>query len=57
VTKKHFKAIAEVLRPDHGEDVAADDKRRQIAERLADYFKTVNPAFDRARFLAAAEAK
>ena len=58
LTKKHFKAIAEILRKNRGfygqfaepyksqfQEIADD-----LTKQLADYFKTENPAFDREKF-------
>ena len=49
MTKKHYEAIASILAIDTGytREVAI------IAERLADYFASDNPRFDRVRFLTA----
>lgn len=40
--------------PDVGVGV---ENPEDLARQMADYFQTVNPAFDRARFLAAVEEK
>lgn len=45
MTKKHFVAIAKVLRENR--------RREKIIEELCNYFSTVNANFDRGRFLQA----
>lgn len=57
MTKKHFEAIAEILRDqlmlsDPNSDAAA--AITQTALQVADVCKLANPRFDRARFLDAA---
>ena len=42
MTRKHFIAIAKILRESNG--------KKEIIERLTDYFTTVNSNFDRDRF-------
>jgi len=61
MTKKHFKAIAEILRVhrlnaqnDYDYDHTVQNTVNEIAGDLADYFKSQNPRFDRTRFLQAA---
>ena len=49
MTRKHFKAIAEIIN-DAGDDVDAVER---LAGDLASYFKSENPNFDRDRFLTA----
>jgi hypothetical protein len=52
MTKRHFEAIAAILdgvRDDYRFDGAVD----AMANRMADYFKSENPRFDRDLFLAA----
>lgn len=53
LTKKHFKAIAEVVNKVTEEDVFTtnDDFRQTISQELANYFVTQNPQFDRQKFL------
>ncbi len=59
VTKKDFKAIAEIIRkhtiraghPDPFLVRTAKDIARIYATNLADYFATQNPRFDRQKFL------
>lgn len=62
MTKKHFEAIAAIILDERPAtlwgmtDDYSDGNRdgiKTIAERLADYFATENPQFNRARFLAA----
>ena len=48
MTKKHFSAIANILRDANTSDGTKED----IGEALADFFKSVNPKFDRRRFMA-----
>jgi len=59
VTKKHFKAIAEILRihrlnAQNGYDSISVLYIEELADDLATYFKSQNHRFDRARFLQAA---
>jgi len=61
VTRKHFKAIAEILRVyrlnaqnDYDYDFTVQNTINEIACKLADYFKFQNSRFDRVRFLKAA---
>lgn len=49
MTKKHFEAIAAVLK----DAKDATNGQSYIAGRLADYFASQNPRFDKARFLRA----
>lgn len=48
VTKRDFTAIAKIC--------CETDAPRETSERLAGYFKSQNPRFDRERFLRATEA-
>ena len=50
MTKKHFVAIASIIRRFHIGRLSADN---QLVNALADYFQTTNKEFDRTRFLAA----
>ena len=50
MTKKHYEAIADCI---EFRLCAKDNHPHEIAKRLADYFQTDNPKFDRARFLQA----
>ena len=53
--RKHFEAIAEILRKEaEWYAVTAPDPVASITEDIADYLATLNPRFDRARFLRAA---
>lgn len=57
MTKKHFSAIARAIAA-HRDALVLEDLRcvtavDLVAERLADVLAAFNPAFDRARFLAA----
>jgi hypothetical protein len=45
MTKKHFEAIAAIIKHTGPEFV--------VAEELAAYFETINPNFDKQRFLTA----
>lgn len=58
LTKKNFKAIAEIIKTEYTafDDTGEDDiegkhATTSIAIRLADYFVTQNPRFDRHKFL------
>lgn len=51
MTKKHFEAIARML-ANHPANKSAEI--RSLGWELADYFGSINPNFDRARFLTAA---
>jgi hypothetical protein len=67
MTKKHYEAIASILRGYVEQQIGVHDRRDltktecdaleqasyDIADRLADYFATDNPRFDRVRFLTA----
>jgi len=50
LTRKHFKAIAEIIRPFF---CPQSDIKRIFCENLADYFATENERFDRNKFLKA----
>lgn len=50
LTKKHYEAIADCI---EYRLCAKDNHPHKIAERLADYFATENPKFNRAMFLQA----
>lgn len=52
MTKKHFEAIAAILSEVH-DDYRHDGAVDAMASRMADYFKSQNPRFDRDQFLAA----
>ena len=56
MTKKHFEAIAAILarRQRDYDSQQSDNDIRLVAEDLANYFRSVNPNFDKARFLRAA---
>lgn len=49
MTRKHFKAVADAIR---GTKLDAES-RSALARQLAHVFATLNPRFDRARFLEA----
>lgn len=49
VSRKDFVVIAESI----FHSVSTDDERKELADRLANYFASVNPRFDRDRFFAA----
>lgn len=48
MTKKHFKAIAEIIR-----NTRCVKEIAQVAIKLADYFADENPLFDRDKFMTA----
>lgn len=49
MTRKDFVVIAESI----FQSVSTDDDRKELADRLANYFASVNARFDRDRFFAA----
>lgn len=57
-TRKHYKAIAEIIEDTTNEEVSTGvtypkiDKR-SLVFKLADYFEQDNPRFDRDKFMAA----
>ena len=51
MTKKDFEAIARIFA---SHPAIASSEVKSIGYHMADYFGTVNPRFDRARFLKAA---
>ena len=56
MTKKHFQAVADAIKSERA--IWAGDKKGEnallgITEALAREFKSINPRFDRARFMAA----
>lgn len=55
LTKKHFKAIAEIIRTSRDVIITYTSNKPiaecDVAEHLADYFATQNPRFDRQKFL------
>lgn len=64
MTKQHFEAIAAILRDrkidgDYAMEIDQDWAKgvtaatEATADDLADYFKSINPRFDRTRFLTA----
>ena len=58
MTKKHYEAIASILERMHPDEDSLSyqyelSRFTELAERLADYFATDNPRFDRVRFLTA----
>lgn len=53
MTKKHFIAIAAILKENH----SPGQSSHAVAAKLADYFETENPLFDRERFLAAVKGE
>lgn len=50
ITRKHYKAIAEIIKIHRQKDNTASWR---MIKRLADYFGIDNPQFDRQKFLAA----
>lgn len=52
MTKKHYAAIAAIMSEVH-DDYRFDGAVDAMARRMADYFKSENPRFDRDRFIAA----
>ena len=59
MTKKHFKAIAGIIKEDIpiAKNHAAYLRIEHIAEKLADFCATMNPLFDRVKFLKACGIK
>lgn len=55
MTKKHFEAIAEIIRSDKGMYSNAEDMRDLIARELASFCAQENPWFNRSRFLRACD--
>ena len=56
MTKKHFIAIAAILNGelrDFGFSESQSGAIHSIAHELADYFQTINPNFDKERFITA----
>jgi hypothetical protein len=54
LTRKHFKAIAEVIKTaENVHQETMDEKRLYIANHLADFCETQNSRFDREKFLTA----
>ena len=62
LTKKDFKAVAEIIKNSHRafEDIDSSfyaggrfDGAEIIADKMADYFATQNPRFDRNQFMQA----
>jgi len=55
VPKKDFKAIAKIIRDSYNYDWCGREMSKicfdRTAKRLADYFATQNPLFDRQKFL------
>lgn len=52
MTRKHFQALAAITA-----SISNPTTRAFVANGQADYFETVNPNFDRDRYLAAAGVK
>lgn len=51
MTKEHFEAIARIIAGDYAVATIPEKARvRAVAYSLADYFLSVNPRFDRAKF-------
>jgi hypothetical protein len=56
MTKRHFEAIAKILKSAREDAIAIGETPLQtsdVALGMADYFANENPRFDRARFLTA----
>jgi hypothetical protein len=56
MTKRHFEAIAKILKDARGDAIANSEAPYQVSDvalAMADYFGEENPRFDRARFLTA----
>jgi len=53
LTKKHFKRIAEEINT----EILKENNAEKLAVKLAEYFATENPNFDRQRFLTACGVK
>lgn len=49
--KKHYEAIAHVLRDAHARHIVTDSALETLAHELADIFEADNPQFSRAMFL------
>ena len=47
LTKKHFIAVAEILKESNADD--------QLIQKFVDYFRTENPLFDVSRFITASK--
>lgn len=54
MTRKHFEAIAAILRATYTDSAEGERVAREIANDLADYFATENPRFDKMLFLTVA---
>ena len=52
LTKKHFKAIAEIIN-ESGRFEDGNIRARRIGYSLSEYFATINPRFDMEKFLEA----
>jgi hypothetical protein len=59
MTKKHFNALAEILREAHNEAKTTETLAtvERIAADIARFCRTQNSNFDTARFIAATEAE
>lgn len=53
MTRKDFKAIADIIR-EYKLVVGSDESVYVLTTRLCQYFKQVNPTFDKGKFLKAA---
>ena len=54
MTKKHFEAIAAIFRNTYiDDDTDPVVAQKDMADRMADLFKSENPQFDREKFLTA----
>lgn len=55
LTRKHFKAIAEILKEveENGINLSKKNTLTEVAEKVADYFANENPRFNRTKFLEA----
>ena len=57
LTRKHFEAIAEIIRSDKGMYEDGENMRQLIARELASLCEQENPNFDRQRFLDACKVQ
>jgi hypothetical protein len=51
LTKKHFKAIAEIINNIDLQEISSTEIKRKLIEDLSNYFATQNPLFNNNQFL------